>query len=255
MRYILAALTLLSYGAIAQMPDSEKSTVDIWFVRHGETLFNHYDRVQGWSDTPLTKRGIEVARAFGIGSKEIVFQRFYSGDSGRQRDTLALIMNERHEKQRPEVLTALREVFFGGFEGLPNKEMDDSVGKTLGKDITTLRLAGKMPLAALVDGIHQADKKGDAETASQVRERMQQALRTITEDALRHHASNVLVVSSGMAIGVMISDMTDDAKKNRGLGNGAAVRINWHDGQYQVKEIGDLHYVNDGEKLLIPQKE
>lgn len=254
MRYILTALTLLSYSAFAQTLDSEKGTVDIWFVRHGETLFNRYDRVQGWSDTPLTNQGSGIARAFGVGSKAINFQRFYSGDSGRQRETLALIMSERHEKQRPKELTALREVFFGGFEGLPNKEMNDAVGKTLGKDVTALRLTGEIPLDELVDGIHQADKKGDAETASQVRDRMQHALHRITEDALRQHVSNVLVVSSGMAIGVMISDMTDDAKKNMGLGNGAAVRINWHDGQYQVKEIGDLHYVNNGKKTLTSQK-
>ncbi|MGP3593707.1 histidine phosphatase family protein [Vagococcus sp. WN89Y] len=255
MRYILAALTLLSSSAMAQALNSAKGTVDILFVRHGETIFNLYDRVQGWSDTPLTNLGIEVARAFGLRSKTIPFERYYSGDSGRQRETLALIMNEHQEKQLPIELTGLREVFFGGFEGLPNKEMNDAVSQKSGQDIAALRLAGKMPLDELVDSIHQVDKRGDAETANQVRERMQQALHYITQDALRHRASKVLVVSSGMSIGVMISNMTNDPAKKTGPGNAAAVRITWHDGRYQVNEIGDMQYVNMGKKLLASQQE
>ena len=28
--------------------------VTLWFVRHGKTLLNTLDRVQGWADSPLT---------------------------------------------------------------------------------------------------------------------------------------------------------------------------------------------------------
>ncbi|WP_165437759.1 histidine phosphatase family protein, partial [Streptococcus ruminantium] len=30
----------------------------IYLMRHGETLFNTQKRVQGWSDSPLTEKGI-----------------------------------------------------------------------------------------------------------------------------------------------------------------------------------------------------
>jgi len=33
--------------------------VDIYMVRHRQTLFNYLERVQGWSDSPLTALGIK----------------------------------------------------------------------------------------------------------------------------------------------------------------------------------------------------
>ncbi len=31
----------------------------LYIVRHGKTMFNTIERVQGWCDTPLTKQGQE----------------------------------------------------------------------------------------------------------------------------------------------------------------------------------------------------
>lgn len=30
-----------------------------YFIRHGQTYFNHYRKMQGWSNTPLTPKGRE----------------------------------------------------------------------------------------------------------------------------------------------------------------------------------------------------
>ena len=69
-------------------------------------------------------------------------------------------------------------------------------------------------------------------------------------NALVHHDRNILAVSSGMSIGIMISDMTDSPLKNKGMGNAAVVKIEYRDGQYNVKNIGDMHFVNDGMKVI-----
>ena len=37
----------------------EKETLNIYFVRHGETKWNTEDRIQGQLDSELTKNGIE----------------------------------------------------------------------------------------------------------------------------------------------------------------------------------------------------
>ena len=40
---------------------------DLYLMRHGETKYNVELRVQGWSDSPLTNKGIkqaEVAREY-----------------------------------------------------------------------------------------------------------------------------------------------------------------------------------------------
>ncbi|UKJ23755.1 histidine phosphatase family protein (plasmid) [Enterobacter mori] len=250
----LAALMIVSGSAMAQMNDTAKGDVDVYFVRHGQTIFNKYNRVQGWSDTPLTAEGIKVAQAFGAGSASINFKRYYSSDLGRQRETLALIMHAHKSHQVPVERQELREVFFGGFEGLPNRTMNSAAGKALGlvsdDAMTTLLQQGKMPLTDLANAIHKADDKQDAEHAAQVRERMQKALHDMVMDALQHHDKNILAVSSGMSIGIMISDMTDNPLKNRGMSNAAVVKIEYRDGNYTVRDIGDMRFVNEGQKII-----
>ncbi|HDU4094295.1 TPA: histidine phosphatase family protein [Klebsiella aerogenes] len=254
MAALMTSLILLSGSALAHLEDNRKGTVDIYFVRHGQTIFNKYDCVQGWSDTPLTREGETVAREFGAGSKDITFNRYYSGDLGRQRETLSLIMQSQHSQATPVEMKELREVFFGGFEGLPNDVMNTAAGKILGlknnNEMTELRQKGKMPLTRLADAISKADDKHDAETANQVRDRMQKALSMMVSDALKNKAQNILAVSSGMSIGLMISDMTDDPVKNQGMGNAASVKIEYRDGKYEVKNIGDMHFVEAGKARL-----
>ena len=29
---------------------------NLYLVRHGQTIFNHYERMQGWSNAPLTDK-------------------------------------------------------------------------------------------------------------------------------------------------------------------------------------------------------
>uniref|UniRef100_UPI0023F4E88D histidine phosphatase family protein n=1 Tax=Pantoea septica TaxID=472695 RepID=UPI0023F4E88D len=68
--------------------------VNIYLVRHGKTLFNTFDRVQGWADSPLTEEGLRVARFVGQGMKGIKFDRFYVSDAGRHRETIAAILQQ-----------------------------------------------------------------------------------------------------------------------------------------------------------------
>ena len=41
--------------------------VTLYFMRHGETVFNRYNKIQGWADTPLTKEGRLDAIRSGLG--------------------------------------------------------------------------------------------------------------------------------------------------------------------------------------------
>ena len=38
------------------------STVTFYVTRHGETLLNHLHKAQGWVDSPLTEKGIQIHR-------------------------------------------------------------------------------------------------------------------------------------------------------------------------------------------------
>ena len=47
----------------------------IWFVRHGETLFNRLRRFQGQCDAPLTEKGIHDAERARDALKDTVFTK------------------------------------------------------------------------------------------------------------------------------------------------------------------------------------
>lgn len=88
-------------------------TKTIYLMRHGETLFNTQKRVQGWSDSPLTERGIAQAQAVGQYFKEqgIVFTSAYSSTQERATDTLKLVTDAPYQQ-----LKGLKEMNFGIFE-------------------------------------------------------------------------------------------------------------------------------------------
>nr|WP_279024594.1 histidine phosphatase family protein [Gibbsiella quercinecans] len=248
---LLAVSTVLINNADAAVEDS----VNIYFARHGKTVLNTYDRVQGWVDSPLTAPGIETARYLGAGLKDISFSRYYTSDAGRQRETMQIILQEMGQPQAPVVaLRGLREVFFGGFEGLPNADMLNATAKKLGfadsKAMLAAMTAGDITVPVVIDAISQIDEKQAAENAAQVKVRTQQALHTMVQDALKAGDKNVLAVSSGLSMLMMISDMTDSPAKNRPLANAAVVKITYKNGKYTVADIGDMQYVAKGKAAL-----
>lgn len=232
--------------------------VNIWFARHGKTLFNTFDRVQGWADSPLTEDGIRVARYLGEGLKGIPFDSYYSSDAGRQRETMSVILRQAGvENYQLTELSGLREAFFGGFEGGFNKEMADAGAKQLGlqdgRELFSKMKAGTLPVSDNQNALAAADPKGLAENYQQVKARTHAALQTIVENARARGDKNVLAISSGTAMQIMIADLTDDTAKNKPLANAAVVKIVYKDGKYTVPEIGTMKYVEAG-KLALEKK-
>ena len=90
-------------------------------MRHGETLFNVQKRTQGWSDSPLTEKGIADAKAASQFMREfcqkndLVFDHFYSSTQERASDTLELVFPDQPYQR----LKGLKELNFGQFEAHP----------------------------------------------------------------------------------------------------------------------------------------
>lgn len=86
----------------------------LYLVRHGETLFNAQHKIQGWCDSPLTKKGqIQAKRVKEYFQKEhIQFDHAYSSTSERCCDTLELITHMPYTR-----LKGLKEMFYGELEG------------------------------------------------------------------------------------------------------------------------------------------
>lgn len=251
---IIALCLTCSVSAAAPAVDD---TVTVWFARHGKTWLNMLDHVQGWADAPLTKEGVETARYLAEGLKPVPFDSYYCGDAGRQRETMQIIRAVRADSSVPTIeMQALREVFFGGFEGLPNHEMIGAVAKKKGlsapDEVFNEIKQGRLTLVGYLDEIADVDSYRLAERAGHVKTRMQSALHAIIDKAHARGDKNVLVVSSGAAILMMIADLTDDARKNQPLENAAVVKLVYQKGALKVTEINDMRYVNDGKARLAP---
>jgi broad specificity phosphatase PhoE len=85
----------------------------LYLMRHGQTLFNVQQRIQGWCDSPLTELGIQQAKKAGQYFKEhqIHFDHAYSSTSERCCDTLELVTDMPYIR-----LKGLKENFYGELE-------------------------------------------------------------------------------------------------------------------------------------------
>ena len=113
---------------------TSKAPITFYFTRHGKTMLNETERVQGFADSPLTEKGIAVAKDLGSGLKKqkIKFDSIYSGDSGRHIQTTKLILqNNGQKKKKVTQLSELKEWNFGGYEGALNEEMWTAVANEL----------------------------------------------------------------------------------------------------------------------------
>jgi len=93
----------------------------IFFIRHGETIWNKKRILQGHKDSPLTPKGKISAQKFGERLKKENIEKIYSSDLGRCVQTAEIINRFLNVKL---IKTAeLRERNFGNLNGLSNKEV------------------------------------------------------------------------------------------------------------------------------------
>ncbi len=146
--------------------------MELYLVRHGETLSNQQKRYQGWMDSPLSPRGIRQAEKAGLflGGKNI--EGVFCSDLKRAFHTARVIGSCCGLE--PEVTPLLREIHFGRWEGLTYEEIevrwgqeirrwfDDPFNRSAPGGETIEQVAGRM--LAFVDEL--ASKKPDCRQAA-----------------------------------------------------------------------------------------
>lgn len=102
-------------------------TVTFYYVRHGETLFNVQNRMQGWCDSPLTEKGIQNAKDAGKILADVDLDYAWTSTSERCRDTCAIILRGRdipvYESK------GLKEVNFGTWEAVKVDEHLEEINR------------------------------------------------------------------------------------------------------------------------------
>lgn len=95
--------------------------MQVFLVRHGETLWNLQGRMQGFSDSPLTDVGIAQAAALAESLKNHSFSIIYSSDLSRAAQTAEQVALRQGKQVFLD--TRLREKNLGIFQGLTQSEI------------------------------------------------------------------------------------------------------------------------------------
>ena len=66
--------------------------LNLYLVRHGQTYFNIYNKLQGWSNSPLTEKGKENAVAAGKRLQNIHFTAAFCSVTTRAMETIQKIL-------------------------------------------------------------------------------------------------------------------------------------------------------------------
>ncbi|WP_163655390.1 histidine phosphatase family protein [Listeria sp. PSOL-1] len=256
---LVALLLLLIAGCGTTSSSKENSAetdkdpvVTIYATRHGKTMLNTTHRAQGWSDTPLTKQGIEVAEYLGKGIKDVDFKAAYSSDSGRAKETARIVLDTKGQKNlKVKASPDLREFCFGTYEGDLDDNMWGDAAKNLGyktaDDLLEQLNKGNITIEQSIAEIVKNDKSGMAEDYTTVRNRSQKKLKQIVENTKKNGGGNVLLVSHGLTIGAMVSDMTDKYKGQQ-LENASVTKITYKNNKFNVEYVGDTSYVEKGKE-------
>ncbi|MBB3213794.1 putative phosphoglycerate mutase [Herbaspirillum sp. Sphag1AN] len=94
---------------------------DILLIRHGETDWNVDKRLQGHIDIALNAEGRRQAAALGAALAEETLDAVFASDLQRARDTAQAVAQQ--QGLTVQIVPALRERCYGGFEGLRHQEI------------------------------------------------------------------------------------------------------------------------------------
>lgn len=95
--------------------------MELYILRHGETVWNKEGRLQGNTDISLNEAGRAVARITGEALKDTAIDKIYTSPLSRAYETACLIRGDKDiEIIRDE---RLRELCFGALEGQIIREM------------------------------------------------------------------------------------------------------------------------------------
>lgn len=172
--------------------------VRFYIVRHGQTRLNSLDRAQGWTDSPLTEAGKQMAADIGHKLNGIDFNAAYTSDMLRAVQTAELILKAGGKNGVPiKKDVRLREWCLGNMEAENNAVFIKNVADWLG-GTSFAELNERLPDVA--DAIYEHDTTGMAEPFRTIEERLKAAFADIVRGYGMEENTNILVVTHAFAI-------------------------------------------------------
>ena len=197
-----------------------------YLVRHGETEYNVKKIIQGQSDSPLTKKGIEEVKNVAKKLKGIKFDYVFSSDLLRAKRTAEIIALEH--KLEIQTNKLLRERRFGNLEGKSNSELKWE------KRFDNLTNEQKYTYK------HSPDIESDEEIVTRF-------LTFIREVAIGYPRKTILVVTHGGIIRTSLVKFGFGNYENLRPGavkNGAFVKLKTDGTDFFVKEVSGVQFTS-----------
>ena len=219
--------------------------VTFYFMRHGETFFNLYGRMQGWSNAPLTDNGIVDVHRSGKGLANIKFDAVYSSDLMRTIETAQIILKENNFAEHLKIspMKEFREVHFGSFEGLEAhkvwRDVEENVRLKHG-----LPVGNDFQIEAALNSVKDLDPYKHAENYAEFWNRVESGLLQL----LNKHAGtnqNILVVCHGMTIRNLLHGLIADFDKKDALDNAYVSIVQYQDGHFQMSAYNQTHHFSE----------
>ena len=223
---------------------------EVYLVRHGETMFNQLNKVQGWCDSPLTVKGINDLKRTANALSQVHFDNMYSSDLKRAIDTVHLMKDANVVSDIGKIrkLPEFREVFFGTFEGDDINQTWDQVAMAagIGHEDDVAKIINKVGLDKFREATKKADPRHLAENTQELDKRMIRGINVLRD--LTKDEQSVLLVSHGDFIKTLTIKYWKDSDGIHDIvfpNNGSVTRGILHDdGKFEI-----VDYNIDAEKL------
>ncbi len=169
---------------------------NLFIARHGQTKWNVEHRIQGKSDSPLTKLGVRQALQLGKRLSDIGLDVIFSSSSRRAYRTAQIVSEEQKSKIPLFAERDLMEISLGEWEGMLRSEIDELYPRM--QDIYFNNPPAFRPV-------------GNGETFFQVRDRVLNCLNRVLE---KNTGKNILLVTHTAVVKLILSHFEGRSLEN-----------------------------------------
>jgi broad specificity phosphatase PhoE len=195
----------------------------LYLIRHAETGYNRDGRVQGHTDSKLSKLGIEQARRIGQRLDYLEFVAAYSSPATRCMHTARLALGQVEIVPRE----GLREIRLGEWEGKKAEVLRKRYPKEVERWFHS-------PMAVRIPG---------AETVGQFRRRVVREMNRIRKE---NPSGEVAVVTHAGVICAYLTSvlgMSLDDLWSFKIRNASVTRVLFPQGKARIDLLGDIHHL------------
>lgn len=234
--FILSAFSSLS--VFANTSSSKNDETVFYLVRHGKTIMNTLDLVQGWTDSVVTDVGIAGAEETAYGLRNVKFEAVYSSDRGRTIETANAILEQNKASKNLNLiqLKEFRETNYGFAEGQPNGAFWGSAIK-----IVQERNPGAAFTLSDVLNVGAETVGGGFENGAELNQRIMRGLDQVIDNS---NGGNILVVAHGNVIQSILENIGYTGDNH--VDNSSVTKIIYKDGKFTISSVNDLSYMEEG---------